>query len=129
MQLKLTLTFILIFAASLFAQTQSPRYGLEQFDSNEMLKHLSVELELTDEQVEKIEPILLQTRAKLNELKNKSYGSNQEMIEEHRTVMDENAELIEEHLTKEQIEKFREMRDQKPRINKGERPRRGRNLR
>ncbi len=125
MQPKLISSFILIFAISLFAQPQRPRYGLEQFDLYEMVKHLSVELELTDEQVEKIEPILLQTQVKLNELKEKSYNSNQEMMEEHRAMMDENAMLIEEHLTVDQVEIFREMRSQTPRMLKKDRQMRG----
>lgn len=129
MKTKLIVILVLLITLSIAAQPQRPRYGLEQFDPNQMLVHLSDVLALTDEQVEKIEPILLQTQAKLNELKDKSYSSNQEMMEDHRSVMDENAELIEEHLTAEQIATFREMRDQKPRLNKGERPRGGRNLR
>lgn len=124
MKTKIMFILFLFATLSIFAQPQRPRRGLGQFDADRMLTHLSAQLSLTDEQVEQIEPILLQTQVKLNDLKNKNYDDDREMMEEHHAVMDENAKLIEEHLTKEQIEEFRE---QRPRFNNGERPRMGRN--
>lgn len=129
MKTKLSVVLFILIVLSTAAQPQRPRFGLEQFDSTEMLKQLSDKLELTDQQVELIEPILLQTQLKLNDLKAKKYDDQNLMMEEHRAMMDENAELIEEHLTSEQIEKFRQMREERPRFNKGDRPRMSRNRR
>lgn len=129
MKTKLSVVLFILIDLSTAAQPQRPRFGLEQFDSTEMLKQLSDKLELTDQQAELIESILLQTQLKLSDLKAKRYDSEREMIEEHRAVMDENAELIKDHLTSEQIEKFRQMREERPRFNKGDRPRMGRNRR
>ncbi|HET54600.1 MAG TPA: hypothetical protein ENN33_05220 [Ignavibacteria bacterium] len=128
MKINLILISILFLTISAFAQPQRPRHGLEQFEPDKMLKHLSEELSLTDEQVEKIEPILLQTETKIKELKNNNYSSNQEMMEAHRSVMEKNAELIEEHLTEGQIETFREMRRQTPTQMKKDRPMRSKRL-
>lgn len=125
MRTKIFLSLYLVLSIAIIAQPERPRFGLEQFDPNRMLVDLTETLSLTDEQVEKIEPILLQTQVKLNELKEKSYNSNQEMMEEHRAMMDENAMLIEEHLTVEQVEIFREMRSQTPRMLKKDRQMRG----
>lgn len=127
MKTKLIIPLFLLFVISIVAQPQRPRLGLEQFDANTMLIHLNESLSLTDDQIEQIEPILLQTQTKLSELKNKNYDDDREMMEAHKAVMDKNAELIEKYLTEEQIEKFREIREQRPRFNKGDRPRKGKN--
>ena len=127
--MKAKAIFLVILFSTLImpAQQQKPRFGLEQFDENRILTHLTKQLSLSDEQVEQIKPILSQIQTKLDELKNKSYDDNSQMMEEHKAVMDENAELIEKYLTEEQIEKFRELRNQRQRLNNGERPQRGRN--
>ena len=127
--MKAKAIFLVILFSTLImpAQQQKPRFGLEQFDEDRILTHLTNQLLLSDEQVEQIKPILSQTQTKLDELKNKSYDDNSQMMEEHKAVMDENAELIEKYLTEEQIEKFRELRNQRQRLNNGERPQRGRN--
>lgn len=129
MKTKLIISLFLLLAVSIIAQQQRPRRGIEQFDVNTVLTRLNEKLSLTDEQVEKIEPILFQTELKLKELKSNNYDDDSEMMEDHKTVMEENAELIEEQLTDEQIEIFREVREQGQKLNNGERPRLGRNRR
>ena len=121
MKAKLILSIILVFAISVFAQ-QRPRFGVDRFDRDKMIAHLSEELNLTSEQVAEIEPILLQTENKLNDLKLKKYDNDSEMMNEHRSVMEENAVQIEKVLTDEQVEKFRELREQRPRFKRGDRP-------
>lgn len=121
MKAKLILSIILVFAISVFAQ-QRPRFGVDRFDPDKMIAHLSEELNLTSEQVAEIEPILLQTENKLNDLKLKKYDNDSEMMDEHRSIMEENADQIEKVLTDEQIEKFRELREQRPRFKRGDRP-------
>jgi len=116
MKTKVLVFFIVLLSFSLFAQQQRPRFGLEKFDVNRILAHLTDQLSLTDEQIEAIQSILLDTQEKLDEIKTKSYADDREMMQEYRAVMNENAELIESYLTEEQRESY-----------KGDRPRMGRN--
>lgn len=126
MKIKTVFLLLVVFLTTIIGQ-QRPRLGLDQFDADRIITNLTEKLSLSDEQVSEIKQVLLDTQSKLDELKSKSYDNDRDMMEEHRAVMDTNAELIEEHLTKEQIEIFRELRNQRQRFNKGDRPRMGRN--
>lgn len=97
-----------------------------QSDSEKQIQELKERLLLTEEQLEKITPIILKAKDEINTLKKKNYDQRA-MMEEMKKIMDKQAEEISKYLTQEQNKKFENLRKQKEEEMKQNRPKPGRN--
>lgn len=92
--------------------------------SDRQLLELKERLLLTDEQVEKIQPVMANTREKISELNQKNYHPRKQM-QEMKKIMDGQAKEIEKYLTKEQEKKFKNLRKEHQEKMKRNKPRPG----
>jgi len=90
------------------------------------LRELKEKLQLSEEQVEQIAPIMSNTREEMETLRSESGGDRREMRDKMRGIRDRQNKQIEEFLTEDQKKIFAEMKNERkkrgPRGGKGGRP-------
>jgi hypothetical protein len=79
----------------------------------EMLKHLTEQLKLTDDQVEKVELILNTTKNKMDILKEKMRGEKEKSMDEMQEIKKNEEKEIEKVLTDEQKKLFADMKKER----------------
>lgn len=115
------LVVFLMCSSILYSQTDKQ---VEERSDRQLLK-LKERLLLTDEQVEKIQSVMANTREKIFSLSQKNYDPRKQM-QEMKKIMDKQAKEIEKFLTKEQKKKFKNLQKEHQEKMKRNRPRPGR---
>ena len=86
----------------------------------ERLKAVSEQLKLTDEQKEKIKPILQEERKKVRELRENKDLSRQDRVAKLKEIREDVGTKLKPILTPEQLEKWNKLRSEGPRRRKQE---------
>ena len=86
----------------------------------DQLQHIAQELKLTDDQKEKLKPVLREQAKKVRELRQDSDLGQQERLVKFRELRQSTQEKLKTILTPEQLEKFKELRSEGPRRRKQE---------
>ena len=86
----------------------------------ERIRQLAKELDLTDEQKEKLRPIFREQAQKLRELRQNTDLARQERVAKLREYREELIGKLKSILTPEQLEKFKQLRSEGPRRRKQE---------
>ena len=98
-------------------QTPPPAAPARRAAQVDRIKTLSEELKLTDEQKEKLKPIVKEFAGKLRELRQDTALSRQDRTAKMREIQAEESKKIKTVLTKEQQEKYDKMRQQRTQQN------------
>jgi Spy/CpxP family protein refolding chaperone len=110
--------FVALFAlglASTPALAQQGPGGRRMLSSDERLAQLTEQLDLTDEQVKQMKPIIDEQTKNQQELFQNSGDDRETMRAEMMKLMEETDRQYSEILTEEQMTKYREMRQQRMR--------------
>ena len=119
----LVATFALAVSATP-ALAQQSQGGRQMLDADERLAQLTEQLELTDEQVKELKPIIEEQTKKQQELFQNAGGDRETLRAEMMKLRDETEEAYAEVLTEEQMKKHQELIQQ--RMRQGRPPGRGR---
>ena len=104
----LVATFALA-ASATPALAQQGQGGRQMLDADERLASLTERLDLTDEQVEQLKPIVEEQTKKQEELFQNAGGDRERMRAEMIELQDETMKQYAEVLTEEQMDQYREM--------------------
>ena len=110
--------FVVLFALGLVstpALAQQGPGGRRMLSSDERLAQLTEQLDLTDEQVKQMKPIIDDQTKNQQELFQNAGGDRETMRAEMMKLMEETDRQYAEVLTEEQMTKYREMRQQRMR--------------
>ncbi len=121
--------FVALFAlalASTPALAQQGPGGRRMLSPDERLAQFIEQLDLTDEQATQMKPIIDEQSKKQQELFANSSGDRETMRAEMMKLMEETDEQYAEVLTEEQMNKYREMRQQRMRQGRPPPPQGGR---
>ena len=99
---------------------KSPPKRVEGFQPGERIQQLVKELDLTDEQKQKLRPILREQARKLRELRQDDNLDRQERLAKLKEYRQEFLNELKTILTPEQLEKFKQLRSEGPRRRKQE---------
>ncbi len=95
------------------ARAEEARRGGERGERiRERMQEVSKELNLTDEQREKLKPIFQAQAEKMKELRADTTLSREEKMQKWKAIREEFAPKIKEILTPEQFEKWQKMREE-----------------
>ena len=104
------LSVVLILSGLTSAAAQIPDPELEKL-AVERLAEISSQLNLTEDQKEKIKPILMEEAPKLKALKADTSLSRRKRFQKLRAIMDETSASLKEILTSDQLKTLQKMRD------------------
>lgn len=113
---------LLCISISTFAQGPGGRNGQRRGQGPD-LERMKKALDLTDEQVDALKPIIADTREQMEGLREKEFESQEDRRAAMKAIMDGQKEKMEAVLTEEQIQKMEEL--QKRRQKRGGQGRRG----
>lgn len=112
---SIALIILGVTVAPAFAQQGPPPGGRRMLDADQRLTQLTDALDLTDEQVEDMKPIVEEQTRKQKELFESAGADRAAMREAMMQLMEETDAAYAEVLTEDQMTKYREMRQQRMR--------------
>ncbi len=109
--------FFMILGSVVFAQPKPPKSPMHKMDPEKMLIELKHKLELNDDQFREIKTLLFNAEKELIDLRSGKLEEKMEMMEKHKSIMDDTEEKIADLLDESQLAKFEKMKAEHKKMN------------